>query len=1313
MNQKKVIKLNKLNKLESKENEESDIADNISEQYDKEQKILEEYFDPEDLIDNFRTEYDLEIVNKDIPERLQLRYENYTVENNNYFEEESLWLAENIVYINNLSYKEVGIIQKKVLKILELIRIGNFELIYIWQHRKHEIYSEKGAQYDLKLEDFWYIYDNDLLWSSIYKFKNYLRVMFSNLEGFEKLDNEIFKSFEKVYDLEKMKYYEDFILFRLKLYLNESQIAEKINEVKSFYYNLNEEELKKTIKKNNILELNKRNMIEDIDKFSLKPSDLYENLIKQSQVNTPKIDTEIDPEGFCAKFIADDFFLLRNSQIMLQFIIEYKAQEYNNYPLLKNYLRTIYEDKLLITTEPTILGEKEINIYSNFYPAKRIINLKAIDIAPELWFLCKQAEQKKLIKIKFELPWKKENKRDELKNILMESLCNKIKKNKFDMSISNEDMIKSWNLLREKVIDKFLTKYFYPEMEKKTIENITNLSEEIIIKKCVKNFKELVNIKPYKKINDHITIEDSSNLDNIKNELLQYQIKVISIIISDTDNKKSVFGFVNEDGVLIDSLSLGNISKKYINNDKTKTFLYEKDKEKLTDFIKRNFPDVIVLKANNLSAYNLKHDIGVIVQEIFDEIKDNYNIFSPPFILYSLNDVSELISKCCYNNNIKDSEDINEAVSMARYIQNPLSETLRLWNRKTENNYLLYLNFHEFKDFVNKNILKNEIEKVIIEIVNHVGVDINKCIKYDHHYNLLQFITGLGPRKAFYLKNEIVEKLGDIRNRAELKEAFLGPNVFINSIATIKLTNILFEDITNDNYNYLDATRIHPDFYKLVEKLASETKENDTTSNNFEIKNIINKPKKLKELDLEDFANHLSEKKKTNMNILIEKIINEISTPYNDDREYFKTKYNIIDLFYKITSLNKYIFMTESIVNCKIIKIEQKSVKIMVESSVPGYVNFSDLKERSYDLKEEDIYAYFKIGEYYLGRIKQIEYDKFKIKCSFRPEDLMNHKDYIKKNEILSKYNLIEGVNFIQIKEKDFPIVLQTETKKISKYIPRKINHPKFKNIAYGGCLEYLKDKQIGDFLFRPSSKGTDNLNLTWKFYEGVFVNLDIKEGYKNIDDKISGILKLDKEEYSSLDEIIHRYVIPVNLLLKKCMEDNKFFEGKVEQIYEMLIDDKDDNNNKIPYYFFVTKEMPQYVILAYIINLNDPIFEPIKLKPDGYFFHSQKFSNFSNLIKYFKSKVKSVEYQKYVESMPNINILKTNYSIKKEEIKHKHEYIKEEYNANNLHHKKEYNAPKIKREYNDNDYRYHSRKRSYSNDEDYNNIKVKKEYYN
>lgn len=56
----------------------------------------------------------------------------------------------------------------------------------------------------------------------------------------------------------------------------------------------------------------------------------------------------------------------------------------------------------------------------------------------------------------------------------------------------------------------------------------------------------------------------------------------------------------------------------------------------------------------------------------------------------------------------------------------------------------------------------------------------------------------------------------------------------------------------------------------------------------------------------------------------------------------------------------------------------------------------------------------------------------------------------------------------------------------------RRINHPKFKNINSLKAAELLKDLEFGEFVFRPSSKGPDNITLTWKFFTNNIVHIDI-----------------------------------------------------------------------------------------------------------------------------------------------------------------------------------------------------------------------------
>lgn len=77
----------------------------------------------------------------------------------------------------------------------------------------------------------------------------------------------------------------------------------------------------------------------------------------------------------------------------------------------------------------------------------------------------------------------------------------------------------------------------------------------------------------------------------------------------------------------------------------------------------------------------------------------------------------------------------------------------------------------------------------------------------------------------------------------------------------------------------------------------------------------------------------------------------------------------------------------------------------------------------------------------------------------------------------------------------------------------RRINHPKFKNINSLKAGELLKDLEYGEFVFRPSSKGPDNITLTWKFFSNNIVHIDIQEYEKAPGATIGCKLKIGNEE--------------------------------------------------------------------------------------------------------------------------------------------------------------------------------------------------------
>lgn len=80
-----------------------------------------------------------------------------------------------------------------------------------------------------------------------------------------------------------------------------------------------------------------------------------------------------------------------------------------------------------------------------------------------------------------------------------------------------------------------------------------------------------------------------------------------------------------------------------------------------------------------------------------------------------------------------------------------MAEILTMWSEKTEDNGILFMNMHPLQKSVNQQRLKAELERVAVEMVNLVGIDLNQLKEHQHLQNQLQFVSGLGPRKALNL----------------------------------------------------------------------------------------------------------------------------------------------------------------------------------------------------------------------------------------------------------------------------------------------------------------------------------------------------------------------------------------------------------------------------------------------------------------------------------------------------------------------------------------------------------------------------------
>lgn len=88
----------------------------------------------------------------------------------------------------------------------------------------------------------------------------------------------------------------------------------------------------------------------------------------------------------------------------------------------------------------------------------------------------------------------------------------------------------------------------------------------------------------------------------------------------------------------------------------------------------------------------------------------------------------------------------------------------------------------------------------------------------------------------------------------------------------------------------MDTTRIHTENYVLARKIAKDALEDEALDADC-IARIMKESFQLKQLDLEDYANHLSAtKNKPNMIHVLNFIVNELTLPFADPRKGFISK---------------------------------------------------------------------------------------------------------------------------------------------------------------------------------------------------------------------------------------------------------------------------------------------------------------------------------------------------------------------------------------------------------------------------------------
>lgn len=381
----------------------------------------------------------------------------------------------------------------------------------------------------------------------------------------------------------------------------------------------------------------------------------------------------------------------------------------------------------------------------------------------------------------------------------------------------------------------------------------------------------------------------------------QHGARRIMAVCYPTERDEASFGvMVDENGAIVDYLRMVHFTKRTFgggNNGLRKAESMDLFKK----FVQRRKPHAIGLNIEDMECTRLKvctsfehlilkncnfqRDLEEAVADLFSQ-----NLIYKPIPVFLMDNEA---AKVYMRSNVSLAENpdhpptLRQALSLARLLLDPIPEYAHLWNIDED---IFCLSLHPLQRDIDQEQLALVLSHELVNKVNEEGVDINKCAEFPHYTNMLQFTCGLGPRKATDLLKSIKANDNLIESRSKLVVGCkLGPKVFMNCAGFIKIDTIKVSEKTDAYVEVLDGSRVHPETYEWARKMAVDALEvDDSADPTAALQEIMESPDRLRDLDLDAFADELSrqgfgEKKST-----LYDISSELSARYKDLRQPFQ-----------------------------------------------------------------------------------------------------------------------------------------------------------------------------------------------------------------------------------------------------------------------------------------------------------------------------------------------------------------------------------------------------------------------------------------
>ncbi|KAH7696935.1 SH2 domain-containing protein, partial [Aphelenchoides avenae] len=735
--------------------------------------------EPSELDKGFLTAFDKRVIFEDRPERFQLRRVPVTEIDEAEVQQETLWIKEYAFEQFPMS-QQVGTrfkmiddsegtnehrdvltrldedAPKSITQTLLFIRNQLFEVPFIAFYRKEFI------QKSLKITDLWKIYAYDEKYCLLDLRKKKLRELYERMAKY--MASCSYEDVERLRKVEETDY----------MAVNNIRTVEELADVTAhfqLYYGhevSRMSEWEKVAGQIDFAELGTKfrmsgrsdkyllcvnNGLGDVAKlFGLNPEEFAFNYAEypkyELQTHVEESPQEV-AERFSEHLLNRDIQTFPSADDVLKGASYLLASQISRQPSVRKKLRKDFRQRLLVSVRCTKKGREEIDRNNPLFGRRYIKDKPVSKLVGDEYLEYIKAQNLGLVEVKLYTD------KDD-KEMTRDTLLNKVPVDLYQTDDQN-DVAQEWNKHRREVMRIVVEDLLGPVLEREAHERLLEEARGHVMRAISQRVMARVAQAPYRR---EFTYRNEVEEEGEPEEAT---VRIMGLAYSTDPKEASFAAVIDQDGTMKrdEYQRLPNFFMKANRNNPThpKT----RDMEMLRDFIVKTQPHVIALAGEGLDAIRLQLDLKVLIKNMYDQGELPYSL-PVEFVNCDIAKVY-MISQAAQDEMPMYPPVLRESICLARCLLDPLVEFCHLCNAEDD---ILFVKFHPLQDEIPKQDVLWTIHRELIDRVNEVGVDINRCLEFPHTAGMLQFVCGLGPRKAAQLLKILKQNDNLLESRTKL-----------------------------------------------------------------------------------------------------------------------------------------------------------------------------------------------------------------------------------------------------------------------------------------------------------------------------------------------------------------------------------------------------------------------------------------------------------------------------------------------------------------------------------------------------------------